>query len=159
MSVGTAITQERVRLGLSQQELALRAMVTPANLSAIEHGRRDLTVGTLLRIAHGLNVPPGHLLRERPRPLRSPGRLAGDAAARAAITGARALSPQLNRLADGLAWICKPSIEAGGGRGARRASAKAWRTAQLEWDHTALQHLQARVRRFSNSVTLTVSAS
>ncbi|HXJ72003.1 MAG TPA: helix-turn-helix transcriptional regulator [Candidatus Dormibacteraeota bacterium] len=159
MLVGAAIFRERYRRGLTQQALAARALVTPANLCAIEHGRRDLTVGTLVRIARGLGVPPAHLLRKDDGHLRSPGRQGGDAAARAAITGKRTLSPRLNRLADGLAWICKPSIQAGGGQGVRRASRKAWIEAQQEWDHTVLQHLQARVRRFSTSPTLVAHAT
>ena len=51
MSVGAAIYARRLEKGLTQRELARRAVMTPANLSAIETGRRDLLVSTLLRIA------------------------------------------------------------------------------------------------------------
>jgi transcriptional regulator with XRE-family HTH domain len=147
MAVGTAILACRLKRGLTQARLAERALVTPANLSAIETGRRDLTVGTLLRIARALDVPAADLLSPSHTLRVISGRFTPDAIARATITGERNLPPEQNRLADGLAWICRPGLQATGAPGARRGARTAWRLAETRWDPDLLDRLQARVRK------------
>lgn len=136
--------------GLTQQELARRALVTPANLSAIESGRRDLTVGTLLRLARALEVEPA-LLFTAP-PLRaSLGPVPLDYVARAVVTGVRPYSQDVNLLADGLAWRCRPVLEANRDPGARRSSRSAWSQAILIWDPKLRARLQEKVHRYAGS--------
>lgn len=52
----------RAERGLSQEDLARRAGIPRPNLSAIERGKRDLTLGTLLGLARALGVRPGILV-------------------------------------------------------------------------------------------------
>lgn len=60
--VGSAIAWCRKTTGMTIKELAERAGLTRANLSNIEAGKRDMLVGTLLRIATALGVPPSSLI-------------------------------------------------------------------------------------------------
>ena len=50
MDAATLIRSARERAGLSKRELARRARTSAAALVTYEHGTRDPTVGTLLRI-------------------------------------------------------------------------------------------------------------
>lgn len=56
MSMGRNIAGERVRQGLHQKDLALRAGLTQAALSRIELGQAVPRIDTLSRIAVALNV-------------------------------------------------------------------------------------------------------
>ena len=58
---GQAVKIWRVERELSQAELARRAGLSRPNLSAIERGRRDVTLGTLRSLAVALEVTPGTL--------------------------------------------------------------------------------------------------
>jgi transcriptional regulator with XRE-family HTH domain len=51
----------RLKRDLSQAELARRARIPRPNLSAIERGRREVTLGTLRALALALDVRPGVL--------------------------------------------------------------------------------------------------
>ena len=64
MEIGQAIARMRKQKGWGQSELAERATIPQPNLSAIETGRRDLTVSTLCRLALALEVPAASLLDE-----------------------------------------------------------------------------------------------
>jgi len=48
--------------GLTQTELARRAMVPRPNLSAIEQGKREVHLGTVRALAVGLGIQPGILV-------------------------------------------------------------------------------------------------
>ena len=52
----------RLHRGLTQAALAQRARVSRPNLSAIERGKREVSLGTLRALALGLNVRPGILV-------------------------------------------------------------------------------------------------
>ena len=52
----------RAERGLSQAELAHRAGIPRPNLSAIERGKRDLTLRTVLALSRALGVRPGVLV-------------------------------------------------------------------------------------------------
>ena len=58
---GRSIEFWRIERGMSQAQLALAAEIARPNLSMIEQGKRDLTVGTLRKIAHALSINPGIL--------------------------------------------------------------------------------------------------
>ncbi|MFC5745591.1 TetR family transcriptional regulator [Actinomadura rugatobispora] len=63
LPVGAAVRRAREAQGLSLRALASRVGVSPATMSAIEHGRTPLTVTRLQRIAELLDVPAATLLR------------------------------------------------------------------------------------------------
>lgn len=62
MALGKTICLWRLKAGLTQAELARRAGISRPNLSVIERDGRDVTVGTLKRIAVALGVVPGVLV-------------------------------------------------------------------------------------------------
>jgi transcriptional regulator with XRE-family HTH domain len=64
--LGPNLQAWRNRLGLSQTELARRAGISRPNLVAIEQGRKDLTLSTLVKISQALGISPGKLLEETP---------------------------------------------------------------------------------------------
>jgi transcriptional regulator with XRE-family HTH domain len=61
--LGTTIRTFRKHRGLTQRALAARVGVTSTYVSAIERGRRNITMGTLLHIAAALQVPLSILLQ------------------------------------------------------------------------------------------------
>ena len=63
--VGANIRAQRLRRGLSQEELALRSGVTRNVLIDVEHGRRGLLYERLFDIAEALQVPVSRLLKDR----------------------------------------------------------------------------------------------
>jgi transcriptional regulator with XRE-family HTH domain len=62
LTLGQTILIWRSSRGLSQSQLAQKAGLSRPNLSQIESGKRDVTVGTLRRIAFALQVNPGTLV-------------------------------------------------------------------------------------------------
>ncbi|MCB0359392.1 MAG: helix-turn-helix transcriptional regulator [Bdellovibrionales bacterium] len=54
--IGLAIRSRRNALGLSQKELAIRARLDRAYLSTVEHGRQNLTLAALHRLAAALEM-------------------------------------------------------------------------------------------------------
>lgn len=68
ISPATRVFGERVRshreaLGLSQEALAARSGVHWTFLGQVERGRRNLNLHNLLKVAAGLGVDPGELVR------------------------------------------------------------------------------------------------
>lgn len=63
--VGAKIRDERLRQGLTQEQLALSSGVTRNVLIDVEHGRRGLLYERLADIADALAVPPGALFGEK----------------------------------------------------------------------------------------------
>ncbi len=59
---GTNLRWGRERVGLSQEALALKAVVDRAAISVFEHGRRDPNLRTLLKLARAMEIPPAVLL-------------------------------------------------------------------------------------------------
>jgi transcriptional regulator with XRE-family HTH domain len=63
MRFGQEVRRRRKALGITLEELAGRCHLTPHHLSAIETGKTDPRLSTVLAIAKGLGrVPPGQLL-------------------------------------------------------------------------------------------------
>ncbi len=58
---GRCVLLWRLKLGLSQGELAARAGIAQPNLSDIERGERDVSLRTLRALALALNIKPGLL--------------------------------------------------------------------------------------------------
>lgn len=61
LAIGMQIRQLREERGYSLEQLAERSGLSFRGLIYIEHGRRNAGVLTLMRIASGLDVPPGKL--------------------------------------------------------------------------------------------------
>lgn len=62
MSFGKTVRRKREALGLTLEQLAERAGLSPNYLGTVENERRDPSLSTVLAIARGLRVPPGELL-------------------------------------------------------------------------------------------------
>lgn len=60
--LGYEIRRRRKALGLTLEELAERAQLTPHYLSTLEREKRDPSISTLLAVAEGLGSRPGELL-------------------------------------------------------------------------------------------------
>jgi transcriptional regulator with XRE-family HTH domain len=63
---GRGIRRRRDTLGLTLEQLAARANLTPNYIGAIENGKRDPSLSTLQALARGLSVPVGELLGDPP---------------------------------------------------------------------------------------------
>ncbi|MEO0322733.1 MAG: helix-turn-helix transcriptional regulator [Myxococcota bacterium] len=64
-SVGRVIAEARIRLGLTQQELAERiGDVSAQYCGHVEQGRQNLTIETLVKFARGLGLHPRELFEE-----------------------------------------------------------------------------------------------
>ena len=59
---GKNITTIRKTLGISQEELAFRANISPSYMSAIERGITDTTLSTAKRLSKGLKTTIKELL-------------------------------------------------------------------------------------------------
>jgi transcriptional regulator with XRE-family HTH domain len=60
---GSRVRERRHALGLSQEALADRAGVHWTFVGQVERGRRNLSLHNLLKLAAGLDVDPGDLVR------------------------------------------------------------------------------------------------
>jgi len=101
--------------GWSQAKLAIKAGLARPNLIDLELGRRDCTVGTLVKLAKALDITPGTLV-DRPPSLKAIrlDRFERDALARVIITGTVLPSSRLRKMADDLGPLFLPSLEAAG---------------------------------------------
>jgi transcriptional regulator with XRE-family HTH domain len=59
--VSDAIRAERLRQGLSQEELARRTGLHRNSISAIERGRRNIGLESLVKITRALGIRPADL--------------------------------------------------------------------------------------------------
>jgi transcriptional regulator with XRE-family HTH domain len=61
-SFGSNLARCRKRVGLSQEELAVRASLHRTAVGQLERGERVARVDTLIKLAGSLGIPPGELL-------------------------------------------------------------------------------------------------
>lgn len=66
--IGTRISQRRAQRGMTAAELARRADLSKATLSALESGSANPTISTLDALAVALRIPLSDLLAEVPEP-------------------------------------------------------------------------------------------
>lgn len=64
--VGQNIKARRTELGITQEAAAHASGIHPVEFARAERGLRDLRVSTVAKIAAGLRVPAGDLLRGLP---------------------------------------------------------------------------------------------
>jgi transcriptional regulator with XRE-family HTH domain len=62
IAFGANLRSARIRAGLTQEALGLRAHFHPTEVNRIERGRRNPGLLTILRLAEALKVPAGELL-------------------------------------------------------------------------------------------------
>ena len=141
--VGSNITQQRIRKGLTQAQLAMRCIIPQPNLSNIEKGKQDLTVSTLFRIASALEVSPGELIRE-PLTKDSPEltRRNIEAIARAVVNPKARVSPPVKQIA-GLIRVLLPETNP---RGSVRKTQEAWRELKSRFSSQQIQGICQRVQ-------------
>lgn len=60
---GRNLREHRLRLGMSQEELAQAAGLHPTEVSRLERAVQDPRLSTIARLARALQVEPGGLLR------------------------------------------------------------------------------------------------
>ncbi len=61
--LGARVKKRRKKLGLSQMELADRIHLHFTFVSSVERGERNLSLRSLLRLAEGLEIDPGALVK------------------------------------------------------------------------------------------------
>jgi transcriptional regulator with XRE-family HTH domain len=60
--LGSNLKAARLRLGLTQEEVAERSGVHATEVSRIEAGKRDPQVSTVVKLARAVELRPGELL-------------------------------------------------------------------------------------------------
>ena len=65
--MGRKVREIRKGLGWNQQQLADSADLDRTYISAVEHGKQNLTLGAIIKLADGLGVELGQLLSQRDR--------------------------------------------------------------------------------------------
>ncbi|EPZ18409.1 helix-turn-helix domain-containing protein [Mycobacteroides abscessus] len=66
---GRRVAVRRHELGLSQEKAAEVIGLHWTYLGQVERGRRNITLNNILKIAAGLGVDPGELVRDLPVPV------------------------------------------------------------------------------------------
>jgi len=66
-NMGRKVREIRKGLGWNQQQLADSADLDRTYISAVEHGKQNLTLGAIIKLADGLGVELGQLLSQRDR--------------------------------------------------------------------------------------------
>lgn len=61
---GRRLAAARATAGLTQEQLAEKTGLHPVTISTLENAKRSATVPTLVRIAQGLSIDPGELVRD-----------------------------------------------------------------------------------------------
>lgn len=133
---GQTLRLWRQARGLTQEQLARRANVPRPNVSAMERGKREVTLGTLRALAVGLGLRPG-VLADGTAPLRleqgrtSLSREALERIADAVVSGAATPHQDERVLAEALRHVTVHRFAAGGVRLGRRRVGK--RQTEAAW--------------------------
>ena len=138
----------------TQRELARRAEIPQSALSAIERGKRDVTLGTLRTLARALDVRPG-LLADGTPPRAAEGqaplsREAMERVADAVVRGEPLPDGRERRLAEALrslVWHRLPSRQRRGkdARRGYRAAARAWLWLQSTYPPGVVKSMLQRI--------------
>ena len=145
----------RLQRGMTQEALAQRARVSRPNLSAIERGKREVSLGTLRALAVGLDVRPGVLADGVPPSVLEAGaaRLSREALERVAdavLCGTPLRDRHERVLADALRKVVRQRLLAGRQqrgrvRRGKRAAAAAWLWLESTYPATVVQSLLQRI--------------
>ena len=112
---GQTVVLWRAHRRLTQEALARKAGIPRPNLSAIERGQREVTLGTLRALALGLDIRPGVLADGVPpqaheRPGTKLSRAALERIADAAVRAAPLPNESERRLADALRTVARQRL-------------------------------------------------
>ena len=66
-ALGSVLRSRRLAAGRTLSEVAVEAGLSPAHLSEVERGRKEVSTERLLAVAHALNVPPAELYSDLAR--------------------------------------------------------------------------------------------
>lgn len=151
---GQTVRVWRLHRGRTQEQLAHAAGVPRPNLSAIERGKREVSLSTLRALALALEIRPGVLADGLPPSLPGrPARLSREALERiaeAAVRGTAVADPAERALAHLLRvlTIRRRRVATGRGaaeRGQRRAMDAAWLTVRATCPPAVLRSLLERI--------------
>jgi transcriptional regulator with XRE-family HTH domain len=67
IALGSVLRSRRLAAGRTLSEIALEAGLSPAHLSEVERGRKEVSTERLLAVAHALSVPPAELYSDLAR--------------------------------------------------------------------------------------------
>jgi len=67
IALGSVLRSRRLAAGRTLSEVAVEAGLSPAHLSEVERGRKEVSTERLLAVAHALNVPPAELYSDLAR--------------------------------------------------------------------------------------------
>ena len=73
-SIAANIRKLRLRLGMTQPELAKPAGLATRYVQTLESGKANPTAAVIIKVADALDVAPGALFKEGPMDDRTPGR-------------------------------------------------------------------------------------
>ena len=62
--IGAKLKQERMRIGMSQKDLADKVNLTPSFLSQLENNQVSPSLGTYLQLCRALGINPGQFLEQ-----------------------------------------------------------------------------------------------
>lgn len=65
-NLGVKVKSMRLKNGWTQETLAEKASISDKEVSHIEHGKRNITIETLVKIACAFNVEPIYLIGHLP---------------------------------------------------------------------------------------------
>lgn len=68
LTLGVEVRRRRQAAGLTLEQLAERAGLTPNYIGTIEHGRRDPSLSTLIALSRALNIAVSEFFAPPPRP-------------------------------------------------------------------------------------------
>jgi len=151
--IGARLGGWRRSRNFTQVALAARAGLPQASVSIIEHGRRDISLRTVFRLAAALGITPGTLLDKDP-PITALTRHEVDSIARAVVTGKRNIPSMHRRLADACAVAMRPTLEACGMPGmvrARRSGESAFNAAIQRFGREQVDLILDRVDRMAGA--------
>lgn len=151
----------RLERRLTQDALAWRAGISRPNLSAIERGKREVSLGTLRALAAALNVRPGVLVDGVAPSSAEPGaarwsRQALERIAEAVVRGTSVREAREQALVEALRWVLRHRLSArrqlgGRARRGKRAAEAAWLRLEAAYPReviqSALQRIEDRWRR------------
>jgi transcriptional regulator with XRE-family HTH domain len=66
-ALGSVLRSRRLAAGRTLSEIAAEAGLSPAHLSEVERGRKEVSTERLLAVAHALNVPPAEIYADLAR--------------------------------------------------------------------------------------------
>lgn len=152
---GQTVLVWRLNRGLTQEALARRARIPRPNLSAVERGRREVSLTTLRALAEGLGVRPGVLVdgvapSDAASAPKRWSREALERVAEAVVRNVKPRDPQEHALATTIQQVIRNRLDATRGRGRpirrdRRRTQGAWLQLETAYPREVIRSLLQRI--------------